>query len=267
MRVAAAVVTLVLCLSVGANAQTVRQDVTFPTLAQDHVTLTARLMLPAGAGPFPAMVLLHTCAGLTGTFIDNWAAWFVSKGYAALVVDSFGPRHVRNVCGGGLPTMRTRGFDALGALAYLRTRPEIDPARIGAIGWSHGASAAYFADSAALVRGALPNASGFAAAIALYPSCAQTSSITALAAPLLFLLGEADDWTPAAACQVDATRLAAGAVPMTVHVYPGATHAFDNPAGHGIVHVGTHIYTLVFDPGAAADAHDRILAFLAGVMR
>jgi dienelactone hydrolase len=266
LRAAAAAVVLALASAPLASAQVSRQDVTFATLAQDHVILAARLTLPAGPGPFPAMVLLHACEGLVGNHVADWAAWFAANGYAALVVDSFGPRHVRSTCGGGQPGPRPRALDALGALAYLRTRSEIDGARIGVIGWSAGAWGAYFANDADLVRTVRAGGNAFEAVIALYPPCVGTSSITTLTAPMLFLLGEKDDWTPAADCLIDAQRLATGAVPLTVHVYPGATHAFDNPASRGVVHVGTHAYTLAYDAGAAADARKRVLAFLSDVM-
>jgi dienelactone hydrolase len=44
-------------------------------------------------------------------------------------------------------------------------------------------------------------------------------------APLLLLLGEADDWTPIAPCQALAAR--GDGAPIEMHVYPGAYHGFD----------------------------------------
>ncbi|HXF35248.1 MAG TPA: hypothetical protein VN603_11815, partial [Candidatus Acidoferrales bacterium] len=102
-----------------AIAQSAKERVTFPTLdTGSKVALSATFTRPAGSGKFPAMVLMHTCGGLA-RYIDDWAAWFVGQGYAALVIDSFGPRGVRNVCAGGTPTLRMRAFDALGGLVYL----------------------------------------------------------------------------------------------------------------------------------------------------
>jgi dienelactone hydrolase len=261
-----AVSAVVLALGTPVRAQGRGERVTFSSLDRSFGgKLTASLSEPAGAGPFPAMVLLHTCSGLQ-PFVYDWGTWFVKQGYAALVVDSFGPRGVRTVCGGGAPTVRTRAFDALGALAYLRTRSEIDSARIGVIGWSHGAGAAYSADDSETVkRSGLSK--GFAASVALYPPCDSRTSADAIAAPLLFLLGADDDWTPASACQVDVDRLSQAAVPVVVHTYPGATHAFDNPSDRGVIHVGIRTYTLNYDAGAARDAHDRVRAFLAAQMK
>lgn len=161
--------------------------------------------------------------------------------------------------------MRTRVFDAFGALAYLRSRADIDGARIGVIGWSQGAGTAYLSDFATIVSTTAPGGNGFAAAIALYPPCRTAPK--AIRAPLLFLLGQDDDWTPAADCQADADLLKDGTVPVVVHVYPGATHSFDNPGDRGVVHVGQHTYTLNYDAGAAKDARDQVAAFLAAQMK
>ncbi|HXP91879.1 MAG TPA: dienelactone hydrolase family protein [Candidatus Binatia bacterium] len=259
-RAAACVIFAVALLSI-AQAQSARESVTFPSLDTNFKgQLTATLYRPAGPGPFPAMVLLHTCGG-PQKHEQDWGGWFAVNGYEALVVDSFGPRGVRNVCTGGPPNMRTRAFDAYGGLAFLRTRSEVDGARVGVIGWSHGAGTALVSDDKRFVDTVMQGAS-FRAAVALYPVCAMMSSV-GVAAPLLVLLGSADDWTPAEPCERDAAALAQRGYPVTAYTYPNATHAFDNPADRGTVHVGTNIYTMNFDPDATKDAHDRVKAFLA----
>src|SRR5271170_6690672 len=59
--------------------------------------LSGRLALPAGAGPFPAMIVLHGCDGIVQRDRD-WAVRLTGWGYAALVLDSFTPRGVGNIC-------------------------------------------------------------------------------------------------------------------------------------------------------------------------
>jgi dienelactone hydrolase len=88
--------------------------------------------------------------------------------------------------------------------------------------------------------------------------------------PLLILIGEADDWTPALPCRVLAERAQASGEPVSIVTYPGAYHDFDHPNlavhvvhglaytadGRGSAHTGPN-------PGARADAIGRVLAFLA----
>jgi dienelactone hydrolase len=64
--------------------------------------------------------------------------------------------------------------------------------------------------------------SGFAAAVALYPRCGFTPNLRP-DVPLLILIGELDDWTPAKEC------LPLAGERVTVKVYPGAHHSFDSP--------------------------------------
>jgi dienelactone hydrolase len=44
-------------------------------------------------------------------------------------------------------------------------------------------------------------------------------------------MGDADDWTPAPPCSAFAARLKNNEQPVSITLYPGAYHDFDNPAG------------------------------------
>lgn len=48
------------------------------------------LAKPEGSGPFPAVVLLHTCGGVQPHVLVDWPAYLVSIGYVALTVDPYG---------------------------------------------------------------------------------------------------------------------------------------------------------------------------------
>jgi hypothetical protein len=63
-----------------------------PRSGKDH-----ELYEPAGPGPHAAVLVLHGCSGITPT-VRGWAATLAEWGYFALVLDSFGPRGVQNVC-------------------------------------------------------------------------------------------------------------------------------------------------------------------------
>src|SRR5438552_17658276 len=51
---------------------------------------------PKGEGPFPALIIVHTCAGLKQQQIGFWRKEAIRRGYAAFVLDSFGPRGGRS---------------------------------------------------------------------------------------------------------------------------------------------------------------------------
>ena len=124
------------------------------------------LVHPEGTGPFPAVIMLHGCSGPFGR--DRmWAERLREWGYLTLRVNSFAPRGLKRVCGGGIMREEERVPDVLAALAYLRARPDVDPRRIAVMGWSHGGGAALSTLSA------LPEdpREGGRAVIAFYPGC------------------------------------------------------------------------------------------------
>ena len=76
---------------------------------------------------------------------------------------------------------------------------------------------------------------GFAAAVALYPACAVPiggwhgrGGIYRPTAPLLILIGELDDWTPAEPCRRMTEVAQAAGEPVSIKLYPGAHHSFDS---------------------------------------
>jgi len=107
------------------------------------VELAGRILVPQGAGPFPAIVLLHGCSGLwnrKGTDptqqYQAWAEHFRDQGYVALLVDSFGPRGSKEICTQKDRTIHPetdRPRDAYAALRWLATRKDVDVRRIDLI--------------------------------------------------------------------------------------------------------------------------------------
>jgi dienelactone hydrolase len=155
----------------------------------------AELYPVQGAGPLPAMVLLHPCNGV-GPHSRTWARRLAGWGYVTLLVDSFRPRGVQNVCNHGMAVPPDlRASDAYAAAEYLRSMPSIRTDQIGVIGFSHGGWAVLKAVLAASIAQGSNRA--FAAAIAFYPGCEPPGS--SLVTDTLILIGDADDWTPGAA--------------------------------------------------------------------
>jgi dienelactone hydrolase len=275
--------------------------VTIVSLA-DGKELPGTLLKPDGAGPFPAVAIMHDCSGLgfrSSGSPSRWGNIVAREGYAVLIVDSFTPRGFPDgVCFGGLTAQErttvgpfARAADAYAVLAYLRTLDFIDGRHIGIMGGSHGGSTTLMA----MYQPASPAAplgqekrNGFAAGIALYPDCGSrygawapsrrsgnVGPVTSYGgvyhpiAPLLILTGENDDWTPAAPCQALADRSREAGYPVSFKVYPGAHHAFDsnapvryNPMRNNINKIEGKGATTGGDPDAWADAIRQVKAFL-----
>ncbi len=202
------------------------------------------VMKPDGAGPFPAVVLLHDCSGLgprSSHAPERWARELVKQGYVVAIPDSFSTRgHAEGVCVDPSPSRNDvapsrRVPDAYEALDHLRSLPYVDGARIGVMGASHGGAttvatmALQPSDSPAMLE---RKRHGFAAAIAFYPGCnigtPRFTTRYVAAAPMLILIGELDDWTPAAPCLRLVEASHAGGAPVSIKVYPDAHHAFDS---------------------------------------
>lgn len=241
-------------------------------------TLLGLLRRPAGRGPFSAVVMLHGCGGLytrngrlTGRH-ENWSRALCDAGFVTLLVDSFSPRGLKQICTlkeRPLRAGRERTMDAYGALRFLQGLPYVRKDGVGLLGWSHGGVTTLFAvDPATPARPKLPPEQDFRAAIAFYPGCRPDNQHAWSAnIPLLLLLGAKDDWCPAHHCVTVAERAKSQGSPVDWVVYPGAHHDFDAPdlalrqrsglafAEGGTAMVGTH-------PEARADALQRVPAFL-----
>src|SRR5215510_57673 len=95
-RVVCALALLVVCDVAIVRGQATGVAVTFSGAAGSP-ELTARLRRPDGGGPFPTLVLLHGCGGITPGN-DWWTETLRRWGYVTLLVDSFGPRGRTNIC-------------------------------------------------------------------------------------------------------------------------------------------------------------------------
>ena len=223
------------------------------------LTLTGKLTKPQGNGPFPAVVLLHECAGIK-SYQDVWAERFASWGYVAFQVDSFGPRGLSTICEDSLLILTLiykRAQDAYDAKTYLIGLPFFDRNRVGVIGWSHGG---WTTISVVAQKREYP----FRSAIAFYPYCNQM--LFDFNAPLRILIGEKDDWTPANLCN---RRMLSGQTghEVILKVYPNAYHGFD---GEGLDMVATDHdggHRMLYNPVAAADAIIQVKTFLTKHMK
>lgn len=257
----ACAILALLMLPATASAQEV---VKFPANRPDisePVLLRAELFKPEGAGPFPAVVLMHGCGGWQPAVhfgLDNHARYLRDHGFVVLNLDSFGPRHT---AGGKLCSsdpalyhaLDYRTQDAFDGLHYLQSLKYVAADKIFLMGQSNGGAVAIRAAKASSPR-SYNSTTAFRGVVAYYPWCGEFGgSQVALASPLLIFAGGRDNWVPASECQgVHATG-----ADLTLKVYPTAVHSFDLdilPQSYGGKLIGG-------DPQATADSRERMLAF------
>ena len=243
------------------------ESVGFPSATVGNSTAVPEIQgvihSPTGAGPWPAIVVMHGCGGVS-TRTSTWGRRLADWGYLALVLDSFSGRGVKAVCTTpGVVTPGMRVADVAGAIDFLAERPDVVKGRFGLIGFSHGGSTA--------IRATLKPFDlakrGLVASVAYYPGC-NPAFDREVDVPLLILIGDKDDWTRADRCR---TLQVSGFVkPDLVEAvyYPDAVHAFDsNVKDRTVAGSGGKTHRLAYDPIAAPDAEARTKAFLARYLR
>ncbi len=220
---------------------------------------TADVYLPGDSARYPVVFVMHHCDGVSPHEF-NWARRLNGWGYAAVVIDSFGPRGFRSVCTmPGRVTSSDRLEDLKGALIYFRDHPRLDVTRAAVIGFSHGGNVA--------VKAAQP-ASGMAlaglrTAIAYYPACDRRGEPENPSIPILVFGAERDTWTPAIWCkdydmQIRNSTAGKQSVRAVFVFYPQALHAFDFDAPYRVV-AG---HAMAYDPEAARDSFERTRRWL-----
>jgi dipeptidyl aminopeptidase/acylaminoacyl peptidase len=104
--------------------------------AMQRAVITGFLSFPeTGAGPVPAVVILHGSGGVGGRE-SIWAQRMNDLGYAALIVDSFTGRGIKDTVT-DQSQLATAGdmADGLVALRLLASHPRIDRKRIAVMGF------------------------------------------------------------------------------------------------------------------------------------
>ena len=240
------------------------------------LTVPAWELRPTGPGPFPAVVLLHGCAGISESN-HEWSRWFRDQGYVALLVDSWSPRRVGKSCDPSLPDVpNTERFDdAVGALRFLQAKPYVDRARVGVVGWSNGGVFALAVVNGpslerARRRGVDLPEPGFRASIGFYPGGCYSLVHELVMRPLLVMMGDADDWTDPAPCVEMVEAMRRRGADARIVLYPRAYHYFDviGQERTYLAEVANHNKpneccgaTVAFDAGAFADSRRRVAEF------
>jgi carboxymethylenebutenolidase len=202
------------------------------------------LVQPSGAGPFPAVLVIHENRGLN-PYIEDVARRLAVAGFLALAPDGLAPL-------GGYPgndddgrTLQTQldqgklRTDMLNGARFVEAH-RLSSGKLGVTGfcWGGGTTNWIAAEMGADLRAAVP----------YYGAAAATASVPRIKAPVLAHYAENDANINRMRPEFEAALLAAG-VPHETHVYPGTQHGFHNNS------------TPRYDAAAAQLSWDRTLAF------
>lgn len=197
-----------------------------------RATISGVLTVPAGDAKVPAIVLAHGSGGVSSGREGHWASRLNELGIAAFIVNSFGPRGIKETATNqGQLSPAANVADAFAALKLLSTHPRIDPMRIGIVGFSRGGQVAIYTALEPMRRGIIDNDLHFAVHVAFYPPC-NTLFVAdhVTGAPIRFMLGGADDYTPSALCPRYVDWFRSMGVAADSILYDSAHHAFDGTA-------------------------------------
>lgn len=169
----------------------------------------------------PAIVVIQEWWGLND-WVKKKTKSFAEKGYVALAVDLYRGQvatepDTAHQLMRGLPEDRAMR-DLQAAVRYLGSRPDVDAAHIGAVGWCMGGG---YALSLAVADPKL------AAAVIYYGRLiTDATQIAKIKAPLLGNFGGTDQGIPPAAVQEFEAQAKKATVRTDFKVYPAAGHAF-----------------------------------------
>lgn len=135
---------LIVATLVGCTAQPTQTTTVTTQPATYHGgedALRAMRFRPAGAGPFPAVVVVHGDFGVTEP-VRNHARRLAERGLLALVVDLYRGEVIKDlmdahVMDRGLPEERVRG-DLRAAVDFLSELNDVRPEAIGVLGFDSG---------------------------------------------------------------------------------------------------------------------------------
>jgi carboxymethylenebutenolidase len=201
-----------------ASAQSAGTMVTFPSGSE---TVSGYLAAPSGGGKKPAIVVIQEWWGVND-FIKKKADEFSRQGYVALAPDLYRGKvasdpDTAHQLMRGLPEDRAMR-DLEGAVAYLKSRPDVDGSRIASIGWCMGGG---YSLSLALAE---PKLAG--AVIDYGRLLTDERTISSLKVPLLGNFGGKDQGIPPESVREFERKARAAGKNVDFKIYPDAGHAF-----------------------------------------
>lgn len=187
-------------------------------------TVNAVMYTPQGKGPFPALVVIHEFWGLND-WVKEQASKLADQGYVTLAIDLYRgkvattPDEAHEIMR-GVPEDRANR-DLLAASSYLRSQKNVDPKRVGSIGWCMGGGYSLnLAVSDPQLKAAVINYGHLAS---------DDATLKKINAAILGIFGGQDRGIPVADVNKFETQLKALGKTVEIHIFPDAGHGFENP--------------------------------------
>jgi carboxymethylenebutenolidase len=187
-------------------------------------TVNAVLYTPQGKGPFPALVVIHEFWGLND-WVKEQALKLADQGYVTLAIDLYRgkvattPDEAHEIMR-GVPQDRANR-DLLAASNYLRSQKNVDPKRVGSIGWCMGGG--YSLDLA------LEDPKLKVAVINYGHLATDEAAIKKIDAAILGIFGGQDRGISVADVNKFEAQLKDLGKTAQIHIFPDAGHGFENP--------------------------------------
>lgn len=211
--------------------------------------MRAILITPAGNGPFPAILLLHTSGGLKQADID-YGQRLAQAGYVVLVPAFLEAYGISAATRQATFTSDAQPIyaDFLAALDMLARDPRVAGGRLGAIGFSNGGYFAMWLAATGKVQAGVSYYGALSGAGTDKELSRFSETFNKNSSPVLILHGTADGTVPFGAAKRLGMIVGAAGSPYEFHPYDGAGHGFDRSGAPP-------------DQAAAADAWQQTLAF------
>ncbi|MDB4067020.1 dienelactone hydrolase family protein [Flavobacteriaceae bacterium] len=235
---------LALFFYVPLHAQVVKQEVTFESAnpfslsdiilnlnAQEKQTVFGQLSIPMDSlNPDKKYPLIIGVAGSLGWRKHHleYMEMYQQDGFATFELNSFKSRDITSTVGSqDEVTIAAIILDAYRALEKLAEHPNIDKEKVSITGWSLGGGVSLFSGWMP-VKNAITTSVSFASHLAFYPPCfINPENLAFTQEPIHILIGEKDNWTPAAPCSNLIKKLE-GKANIALTTYPESHHSFDS---------------------------------------
>ncbi|HEY7205050.1 MAG TPA: dienelactone hydrolase family protein [Methylomirabilota bacterium] len=220
---------------------------------------TLAIRRPDGPGPFPAIMMVPGCSGMSKT--ENAGHYrelgerLGAMGYLVAPVDYVGARQLTQACG-SFVTPDDIAKDIIAVADRLRALASVDRARIDVIGESLGGGGVL----AALGRPGSDARPPFRRAVVFYPVCRGVAPPRG-GSEILMLFGALDAMTPAESCQ-EIVRRFPNASGVHVRVFPDARHGFNHAHLPQTPPAGKPSWTPAYNPAATQAAWEEMVGFL-----